>query len=260
MKAVIFAGGFGTRLAEETSVRPKPMVDVGPRPILWHVMKIYAAHGITDFVILGGYKVEYIRNWLLNYRQNTSDFEIDLASGEVRYLKTKAEPWRVTVLDTGLETMTGGRLLRARDIIGDERFCLTYGDGVSDVDIRATIDFHVKAKAWATLTAVAPPGRFGVLGLSEDGDRVAAFREKDSRDVGFINGGFFVCEPAVFDLIDGDAAVWEEQPMARLVQKGKLASYRHHGFWRSMDTLADKAVLDRMWDAGTAPWKLWNDA
>ena len=259
MKAVIFAGGFGTRLAEETAVRPKPMVDVGPRPILWHIMKIYAAHGITDFVILGGYKVEYIRNWLLTYRQNTSDFEIDLVSGEVRYLKTKAEPWRVTVLDTGLETMTGGRLLRARDIIGDERFCLTYGDGVSDVDVAATIDFHARAGSWATLTAVAPPGRFGVLGLSEDGERVAAFREKDSQDVGFINGGFFVCEPAVFDLIDGDEAVWEEGPMARLVQVGKLASYRHHGFWRSMDTLADKAVLDRMWDNGTAPWKLWDD-
>lgn len=258
MKAVIFAGGFGTRLAEETSVRPKPMVDVGPRPILWHIMKIYAAQGITDFVILGGYKVEFIRNWLLSYRQLTSDFEIDLATGEVRYLQTKSEPWRVTVLDTGLETMTGGRLKRARDVIGDDRFCLTYGDGLSDIDIPALIDFHKKSNAWATLTAVAPPGRFGVLGLSPDGTKVDAFREKDSRDVGYINGGFFVCEPEVFDTIDGDETVWEEQPMARMVAAGKLASYRHHGFWRSMDTLADKTVLERMWSSGKAPWKLWD--
>jgi glucose-1-phosphate cytidylyltransferase len=256
MKAVIFAGGFGTRLAEETVVRPKPMVEVGPRPILWHIMKIYAAHGITDFVILGGYKVDFIRNWLTSLRQMTTDFTIDLASGEIVFHNGAVEPWRVTVLDTGLNTMTGGRLKRARKHIGDETFCLTYGDGVSDVDITKSIEFHRNAGAWATVTAVAPPGRFGVLRLSRDDDKVSTFREKDKGDTGFINGGFFVCEPKIFDLIDDDSTVWEEQPMARLVDAEKLVAFQHHGFWRSMDTLADKAVLDRLWDQG-APWKIW---
>jgi glucose-1-phosphate cytidylyltransferase len=259
MKVAIFAGGYGTRISEETTVRPKPMIDVGSRPILWHIMKIYAAHGHTDFVILGGYKVEYIRNWLINYRQSNSDFTIDLASGAVEYRRTDAEPWRVTVLDTGLETMTGGRLKRAREVLGGETFLLTYGDGVSDVNINDTIAFHRKAGLACTLTATVPPGRFGVLGLSADGERVAAFREKDSKDVGLINGGFFVCEPHVFDLIDGDDTVWEQGPMNALVHEGQLASYRHFGFWQSMDTLRDKMVLDKLWDSGKAPWKVWKD-
>ncbi len=259
MKVAIFAGGYGTRISEETSVRPKPMIDVGNRPILWHIMKMYAAHGHTDFVILGGYKVEYIRNWLMNYRHSNSDFTIDLATGEVEFRRTEAEPWRITVLDTGLETMTGGRLKRARDVLGDETFLLTYGDGVSDVDITGTIAFHRQAGVACTLTATVPPGRFGVLGLSPDGERVTAFREKDSKDVGLINGGFFVCEPQVLDLIDGDATVWEQEPMNRLVHAGQLAAWRHLGFWQSMDTLRDKTVLDNLWASGNAPWKIWKD-
>lgn len=259
MKVALFAGGFGTRLSEETSIRPKPMVDVGPRPILWHIMKIYAAHGLTDFVILGGYKVDFIRNWLMTYRQSVSDFEIDFATGEVKYFPRDAEPWKVTVLDTGLDTMTGGRLKRAREIIGNDTFCLTYGDGVSDVNITELIDFHKKSGATATVTAVYPPGRFGVLGLTEGSDLVTTFREKDAKDEGLINGGFFVCEPAVFDMIDGDETVWEQEPMNRIVHAGGLAAYRHRGFWQSMDTLRDKAVLDKMWDSGKAPWKIWKD-
>ncbi|KAF0183743.1 MAG: glucose-1-phosphate cytidylyltransferase [Hyphomonadaceae bacterium] len=259
MKVVLFAGGFGTRLSEETAIRPKPMVDVGPRPILWHIMKIYAAHGLTDFVILGGYKVDFIRNWLFNYRQSVTDFEIDFATGEVKYFPRDAEPWKVTVLDTGLDTMTGGRLKRAREVIGDEAFCLTYGDGVSDVNVTELVDFHRKSGATATVTAVYPPGRFGVLGLTEGDDMVTTFREKDAKDEGLINGGFFVCEPAVFDMIDGDETVWEQEPMNRIVHAGGLAAYRHRGFWQSMDTLRDKAVLDKMWDSGKAPWKIWKD-
>jgi glucose-1-phosphate cytidylyltransferase len=254
VKAVIFAGGFGTRLAEETSIRPKPMVEVGNRPILWHIMKIYAAHGINDFVILGGYKVDFIRNWLITLREMSTDFTIDLATGDLTFHGEESEPWRVTVLDTGLKSMTGGRLKRARKHIGEETFCLTYGDGVSDVDITKSIEFHRKAGAWATVTAVSPPGRFGVLRI--DGEKVSNFREKDSRDTGFINGGFFVCEPQVFDLIDGDKSVWEEEPMARLTASNKLAAYQHNGFWRSMDTLADKAALERLWEED-APWRVW---
>ena len=257
MKVVIFAGGFGTRISEETTIRPKPMIEVGPRPILWHIMKIYASFGLTDFVILGGYKVEFIRDWLMNLRTNTSDFQIDLATGEVRYLKTESEPWKVTVLDTGLDTMTGGRLKRARDVIGNETFCLTYGDGVSDVAINALIAYHKRIGATATLTAVSPPGRFGVLGLKEGQEMVDAFREKDSVDVGLINGGFFVCEPGVFDLIDGDATVWEQEPMNRMVAAKKLGAFRHSGFWQSMDTLRDKSVLNGLWESGKAPWKRW---
>ena len=259
MKVAIFAGGYGTRISEETSVRPKPMIDVGPRPILWHIMKIYAAHGHTDFVILGGYKVEYIRNWLMHYRQSNSDFTINLQTGEVEFHSTAAEPWRITVLDTGLETMTGGRLKRAQKVLGNEPFLLTYGDGVSDVPINDTIAFHKEMGVACTLTATVPPGRFGVLGLSGDGARVVSFREKDSQDVGLINGGFFVCEPHVFDLIDGDETVWEQEPMHRLVSEGQLASYRHFGFWQSMDTLRDKTVLDKHWESGKAPWKIWKD-
>lgn len=253
MKAVIFAGGFGTRLSEETAIRPKPMVEIGSRPILWHVMKIYAQYGITDFVVLGGYKVDFIRNYFLNYNLLSSDFTIDLASGKILWSRANGEPWRVTVLDTGPDTMTGGRLRRARDMIGDESFCLTYGDGVCDVDISKLIEFHKQSGRKATVTAVPAPGRFGVMGLSESGEDVTAFREKDSGDVGLINGGFFVCEPSVFDLIEGDSTVWEQAPMQSLVDQGQLASYRHFGFWQSMDTLRDKAVLEEAWAKG-APW------
>jgi glucose-1-phosphate cytidylyltransferase len=253
MKVAIFAGGYGTRLSEETSIRPKPMVEVAGKPILWHVMKIYAQFGHTDFVVLGGYKVDFIRNYFLNYSRLSSDFTIDLASGDILWQRAGAEPWRVTVLDTGLDTMTGGRLKRARDIIGDDPFLLTYGDGVSDVNIDDLVAFHKKEGRLATVTAAPAPGRFGVLGLSESGDEVTHFREKDSRDTGLINAGFFVCEPGVFDLIDDDATVWEQAPMRRLVDQGQLAAFRHFGFWQPMDTLRDKAVLEDAWAKG-APW------
>lgn len=259
MKVAILAGGFGTRLSEETSVRPKPMVDVGPHPILWHVMKIYAAHGLTDFVILGGYKVDFIRKWLMDLRNTSSDFEIDLATGTVRYLKTNLEPWKITVLDTGLNSMTGGRIKRAKEVLGDETFCLTYGDGVSDVNITDLIAFHKKQGKKATVTATLPAGRFGVLGLSPNGEEVTAFREKDSNDVGLINGGFFVLEPSVFDTIEGDDTVFEQGPLNQLVREGELAAYRHLGFWQAMDTLRDRMVLEQMWNSGKAPWKVWKD-
>jgi glucose-1-phosphate cytidylyltransferase len=259
MKAVFFAGGFGTRISEESSVRPKPMIEIGTQPILWHIMKIYAAHGITDFVVLGGYKVEAIRRWLLDYRALASDFEIDMASGTIRHLRSPCEPWKITVLDTGLDTMTGGRLRRAREIIGDDTFCLTYGDGVADIDIGELIRFHRASGAIATLTAVSPPGRFGVLGLDEGEYMVRGFREKHAVDEGMINGGFFVCDRQVFDYIDGDATVWEQEPMTRLVSARKLAAYRHRGFWQSMDTLRDRMVLEGLWASGKPPWKVWKD-
>lgn len=252
MKVVIFAGGFGTRLSEETSIRPKPMVEIGGRPVLWHLMKIYSRYGLTDFVILGGYKVEFIRDYFLNFKRMNSDFTIDLASDKIVWSRGSAEPWRVTVLDTGLETMTGGRLKRAAEVIGNETFCLTYGDGVSDINIKDLIDFHRRSGRWATVTAVPAPGRFGVLVLSEDGN-VRTFREKDSRDAALINGGFFVCEPKVFDFVDDDSTIWERAPLEKLVDNGQLAAYRHFGFWQNMDTLRDKAILESAWNAG-APW------
>jgi glucose-1-phosphate cytidylyltransferase len=253
MKAVFFAGGLGTRLSEETSLRPKPMVEVAGKPILWHIMKMYSMHGINDFVVLGGYKVDFVRQYFLNYAANSGDFTVDLATGEVIWRKTNSESWRVTVVDTGVDTMTGGRLKRARDLIGDQTFCLTYGDGVSDVDITKLIAFHKQQKTMATVTAVSPPGRFGVLGFSPDGKKIDAFREKDSVDVGLINGGFFVCEPSVIDLVDDDATVWEQAPMNRLVEMGQLSAYKHHGFWQAMDTVRDRAVLEAAYAKG-APW------
>lgn len=258
MKVAILAGGFGTRLSEETTIRPKPMVEVGPRPILWHIMKTYAHYGLKDFVILGGYKVDFIRQYFLNYTRSSSDFTIDLQTGELLWHRPYSEDWRVTVLDTGLETMTGGRIKRAKEVIGDNRFCLTYGDGVSDVNIAELIKFHEQKGRWATVTAVPPPGRFGVLGMNEAGDMVSAFREKDQKDVGLINAGFFVCEPQVFDLIDEDATTWEQEPLGRLVDQGQLAAYRHHGFWQAMDTLRDRMTLEKMWESGKAPWKVWD--
>ncbi|MBA3067520.1 MAG: glucose-1-phosphate cytidylyltransferase [Hyphomonas sp.] len=253
MKAVFFAGGFGTRLSEETALRPKPMVEVGGRPILHHIMEMYAAHGITEFVVLGGYKVEFIKDYFLNYTRRTGDFTVDLSNGELTWTHNKPLPWKVTVLDTGNDTMTGGRLKRAKDIIGNETFCLTYGDGVSDVDITALVAFHKASGVKATVTAVTPPGRFGVMGLAPDEPIVQSFREKDSVDVGLINGGFFVCEPDVIDLVDGDATVWEQEPMNRLVDAGQLAAYRHHGFWQAMDTVRDRQVLEAIYAKG-APW------
>ncbi|MDP2087032.1 MAG: glucose-1-phosphate cytidylyltransferase [Gemmobacter sp.] len=252
MKVVIFAGGLGTRLSEETGRRPKPMVEIGGKPILHHIMSIYAAHGLTDFIILGGYKIEVIKDYFLNYYQRSGNFTVDLASGQVVWADVRSEPWRVTVLDTGLETMTGGRLRRARKVIGEDTFCLTYGDGLADINIGALIDHHRSVGATATVTAVHPPGRFGVI-RTGGGDIAEGFREKSAADVGVINGGYFVCENAVFDLIDDDATVWEREPMERLVDARQLAVFRHDGFWQSMDTLRDKQVLETAYADG-APW------
>ena len=257
MKVLILAGGFGTRLSEETTIRPKPMVEVGARPILWHIMKSYSHYGFNEFVVLGGYKVEFIRDYFLNYTRTSSDFTVDLQTGELVWQRHNAEPWKVTVLDTGADSMTGGRIRRAREIVGDEPFCLTYGDGVSDVDIAKLVEFHKEKGMACTVTAVVPPGRFGVLAFDEAGEKVEAFREKDKEDVGMINGGFFVCEPSVFDLIDGDDTVWEQAPLRRLVDAGQLAAYRHRGFWQAMDTLRDRNVLEQLWESGKAPWAPW---
>jgi len=256
MKVALLAGGFGTRLSEETTIKPKPMVEIGGRPIMWHIMKFYAHYGLRDFVILGGYKVEYIRDYFLNYRANECDFTIDLKSGGVEWAEAVAEDWRVTVIDTGSETMTGGRLRRARHLLADDTFCLTYGDGLSDVNIPALLQTHRSTDAWCTMTAVVQPGRYGSLRLSDDGAHVEGFREKGAHDGGLINGGFFVCEPAMLDLIDGDETVLEGQPMERLIQRGKLASHPHDGYWQSMDSLRDRHLLEEQWIAG-APWKVW---
>lgn len=258
MKVLILAGGFGTRLSEETTVRPKPMVEVGGMPILWHIMKSYAQHGFNDFVVLGGYKVDFIRNYFLNYTKSSSDFTVDLSTGELTWQRHDAEPWKVTVLDTGANSMTGGRIKRAREVVGDEPFCLTYGDGVSDVNISELVEFHKEVGLACTVTAVVPPGRFGVLAFDDSGKKVTAFREKDQQDVGLINGGFFVCEPSVFDLIDGDDTVWEQEPLQRLVDANQLAAYRHRGFWQAMDTLRDRNTLEKLWADDKAPWKSWD--
>jgi glucose-1-phosphate cytidylyltransferase len=257
MKVALLAGGFGTRLSEETSVRPKPMVEIGGRPIIWHIMKIYAHYGLRDFVVLGGYKVDFVRDYFLNYRAHECDFTIDLKTGTVEWSDEVAEDWRITVIDTGHETMTGGRLRRARHLLGNDSFCLTYGDGLSDVSIPDLLDHHRASNAWCTLTAVVQPGRYGSLRIDEDSRKVLGFREKGVGDGGLINGGFFVCEPEVFDLIDGDDSVFELDPMDRLIERGKLASYRHTGYWQSMDSLRDKQLLEAQWEQG-APWKIWN--
>lgn len=258
MKVLILAGGFGTRLSEETSIRPKPLVEIGGRPILWHIMKLYSHHGFKDFVILGGYKVDYIRNYFLNYRGKQTDYTIDLKTGRVEWLKGINEDWTVTVLDTGQNSLTGGRIKRAKSLIGDESFCLTYGDGVSDVNITELIESHRASGCLCTLTAVSQPGRYGALRLEEEGNHVKAFREKGAVDGGLINGGFFVCEPEVFDLIDSDQTTWENEPMERLIKMDKLGYYHHQGYWQSMDSLRDKMVLEAAW-ADTPLWKVWND-
>ena len=255
MKAVLLAGGLGTRLGEETSVRPKPMVEVGGMPILWHIMKIYAAHGVTDFVICLGYKGYVIKEFFANYFLHAADVTLDLANNRMEVHETKAEPWRVTLVDTGADTMTGGRLRAvARFLDADEPFCFTYGDGVADIDITAQLAFHRAHGRKATVTAVAPPGRFGALEF--EGDLVRAFREKPAGDGGLINGGFFVCQPSVLDLIEGPATIWEHDPIDRLAADGQLVAYHHRGFWQPMDTLRDKLHLEQLWQKG-APWKVW---
>ncbi len=255
MKVVILAGGYGTRLSEETSIRPKPMVEVGGKPIIWHIMHCYAKYGHKDFVILAGYKAEFIRNYFLNYHRQNSDFTINTGTGEISWSRSDLEDWNVTVLDTGLETMTAGRVKRARDVIGDEPFFLTYGDGVTDLNIDDLLKFHKEQNNLLTLTAVTQPGRFGALGLSDDNKQVTAFKEKAADGGGLINGGFFVVEPELYDMIDGDSTVWEEGPVDKVVDMKRLGSFHHRGFWQNMDTLQEKNKLEKLWASGNAPWK-----
>jgi glucose-1-phosphate cytidylyltransferase len=255
MKAVILAGGMGTRLSEETSVRPKPMVEIGGQPILWHIMMIYAAHGVSDFVVCLGYKGYFIKEYFANFVLHRSDVSFDFARHSMEFLGGPVPPWKVTLIDTGMETMTGGRLRRVRHVLGDEPFCMTYGDGLADVDITALIAFHRAHGLPATVTTVTPPSRYGVTVL--DGDRVARFAEKPHGDEGRINGGFFVLSPKVIDRIEGDATVWESGPLESLARDRQLAAFAHDGFWRPMDTLRDKIQLEKLWQEGRAPWKIW---
>lgn len=261
MKAVILAGGYGTRLSEETAVRPKPMVEIGGQPIIWHIMKGYAEHGIDEFIVCCGYRGDVLKEFFLNYANWESDFTIDLGSGDVAVHRRTNERWKVTLVDTGLNTMTGGRVRRVRDYVGDETFCLTYGDGVADIDITDLIEFHRREGAMVTLTAVQPPGRFGALVLDQDQNRIDSFKEKPLadgvREEAWVNGGFFVVEPGAFDYIDGDETVWEREPLEKLAMQGQLGAYRHRGFWQPMDTLRDRHVLEDLWESGTAPWKIW---
>jgi glucose-1-phosphate cytidylyltransferase len=257
MKAVILAGGRGTRLSEETSIKPKPMVEIGGRPILWHIMKIYAAHGITDFLVCLGYQGYVIKEYFANFLLHHSDVTFDLGRGQTEYRsQTRPEPWRVTLVDTGLDTQTGGRVKRLQPYLKDEdAFCLTYGDGIGDVDITRLIATHRAHGKQATMTVVHPPGRFGVVQL-EDG-RATEFHEKPNVESGFINGGFFVLNPAVIDLIAGDDTIWEREPLERLAASGNLYVHRHEGFWQPMDTLREKQQLEQAWASGKAPWKIW---
>ncbi len=257
MKAVILAGGLGTRLSEETSTKPKPMVELGGRPILWHIMKIYSAHGVNDFVICLGYKGYVIKEYFSNYFLHMSDVTFDMSANRMEIHNAKSEPWRVTLIDTGDATLTGGRLKRVLPYVRDEdAFCMTYGDGVGDVDIAGLIAMHRASGLLATVTGTQPPGRFGALSL--DGDHVTGFHEKPIGDGGWINGGFFVLSPRVGEYIEGDMTTWEQEPMERLAKDGQLGLFRHAGFWQPMDTLRDKMQLEQMWTAGRAPWRVWD--
>lgn len=259
MKAVILAGGYGTRISEETTLRPKPMVEIGDKPILWHIMKIYSSHGIDDFVICCGYKGFLIKEYFANYLLHQSNVTFDIRNNQMTIHEHAAEPWRVTLVDTGDKTMTGGRLKRVADHVGSETFCMTYGDGVADVDIRQCIEFHRAQGTLATLTAVQAPGRFGAFSLAAEQSRIEKFMEKPKGEGvdAWINGGFFVLEPAVMDYIEGDSTVWEREPMERLARSGQLAAYKHAGFWQPMDTLRDKHYLEQIWESGSPPWKTW---
>jgi glucose-1-phosphate cytidylyltransferase len=256
MKAVILAGGLGTRISEETHLRPKPMIEIGGKPILWHIMKIYSAHGINDFVICCGYKGYFIKEYFSNYFLHMSDVTFDMEHNEMKVHHRKAEPWKITLVDTGDDTLTGGRLRRVADYVkNDEAFCFTYGDGVSDLDVRASIDFHLKHGKLATVTAVQPPGRYGAIQM--DGDKVTGFLEKPRGDGGLINGGFFVLSPKCIDLIEDDQTSWEGAPLMKLAEMGQMMSFVHTGFWQPMDTLRDKNYLEELWETDNASWKVW---
>jgi glucose-1-phosphate cytidylyltransferase len=256
MKAVILAGGLGARISEETQLKPKPMVEIGGKPILWHVMKIYSAHGINDFIICCGYKGYVIKEYFANYFLHVSDITFDMQKNKMEVHVNGTEPWRVTLVDTGEKSGTGGRLKRVQPYLGDEDFCFTYGDGLSNVNIGEVIAFHKKQKVLATLTAVQMPGRYGALNLDKN-DKVITFQEKPRGDTGWINGGFFVLSSKVTDYIDDDLTFWEREPMERLASQGQLAAYLHHGFWHPMDTLKDRMDLEAMWNSGDIPWKVW---
>jgi glucose-1-phosphate cytidylyltransferase len=258
MKAIILAGGYGTRISEESGIKPKPMVEIGNKPILWHIMKIYSYHGINEFIICCGYKGYVIKEFFANYFLHTSDVTFDMQNNRMEVHQNKTEPWKVTLIETGEGTMTGGRIKRVKDYIGNETFCLTYGDGVSDINISESIQFHKEQKTLATLTAVQQPGRFGAFNLADSQAKISLFTEKPLGDESpWINGGFFVLQPEVIDYIIDDTTVWEKEPLERLAKEGMLSAYRHMGFWQPMDTLRDKNVLEGLWQGGKAPWKVW---
>lgn len=257
MKAVILAGGLGTRFAEESDAKPKPMIEIGGRPLLWHIMKIYAHHGVNEFVICLGYKGYVIKEFFFNYYRHMANMDIDLKMGTYKIIDSQSEDWQITLIDTGPETMTGGRLKRVAPYLGNEPFCLTYGDGLANIDISAEILFHRQQKKLATVAAVQPPGRFGVLNLDAE-HTVASFEEKPSDEIGWINGGFFVLEPQVIEYINDDETSWEREPLANLARDGHLAAFQHTGFWQPCDTLRDKRVLENLWNQGNAPWQVWD--
>jgi len=255
MKAVILAGGYGTRISEETNLKPKPMIEIGEKPILWHIMKTYSAFGINDFVICCGYKGYMIKEYFANYFLHMSDVTFDLKINSMEVHDKFVEPWSVTLVDTGINTMTGGRLKKIKKYVEDETFCFTYGDGLSDVNISNLIDFHKNNNSKATVTAIQPPGRYGSLNI--EGDKVTTFNEKPVGDGNWINGGFFVLEPSIFDYIDNDTTIWEKDPLEKLVKENQVNVYKHDGFWQSMDTLRDKTYLEELWSNENPPWKIW---
>ncbi|SCJ73216.1 Glucose-1-phosphate cytidylyltransferase [uncultured Clostridium sp.] len=257
MKVVILAGGFGTRLSEETDIKPKPMVEIGGKPILWHIMKIYSKYGYNEFIICCGYKGYAIKEYFISYYNHTCDITVNLKSGNLKVHKSNAEDWKVTLVDTGLNTLTGGRIKRIKDYIGNEPFLLTYGDGVADINIEKLVEFHKLNKKLVTVTSVQPSGRFGALDIGGN-DEVFNFVEKPAGDGAWINGGFFVCEPQVFSYLKDDYTIWEKEPLQQLARDGQLMAYKHYGFWKPMDMLRDKIELDNLWNTGKAPWKIWD--
>ncbi|WP_130275820.1 glucose-1-phosphate cytidylyltransferase [Cecembia calidifontis] len=260
MKAVILAGGYGTRISEESGIRPKPMVEIGGKPILWHVLKIYSAFGINEFIICCGYKGYMIKEYFANYFLHNSDFTIDLQQNKMEIHKQNGEPWKVTLIDTGENVMTGGRIKRIKEYVNNGPFCLTYGDGVGNVNIKESIEFHNREKPLVTMTAVKQPGRFGVFSLGQKETLVKTFREKpqgNGNEDAWINGGFFIVEPKALDYIAGDETSWEKEPLEKIAHEGKLSAYKHNGFWQPMDTLRDKNYLEEIWSSGNAPWKIW---
>ena len=259
MKAVILAGGFGTRISEESGIRPKPMIEIGGKPILWHIMKIFSAFDVNDFIICCGYKAHVIKEYFANYFLNNSDVTFDFKNNKTKIHNNNVEPWTVTLVDTGENVMTGGRIKRVRKYIGNDTFFLTYGDGVSDIHIGRLIEFHKMQNTFATVTAVQPPGRFGTFTLGDSQTKISSFREKPKGDGAWVNGGFFVLEPKIMEYIDGDHISWEREPLTKLAHDGQLSAYKHYGIWQPMDTLRDKNLLEDMWNNDSAPWKVWKD-